>query len=367
MQPTASETTTSSADASMRDAFRELHGTRLHAFALLLTLGDGARAAHLAGEAIAAGAAKADDLRHPERAAAWLRARVVRRARRATSRRKLDKWEQLAALFNLGVDQATLAALSRMRHFERAALVAAVIERFDLRDVATIVGRSGPGVASLLRRARRTYSDREIDLDAVPLPAFQGSVAPARTVLSPQVGRVAVGAAAVSILVVASITRLGAPVAPSAEREAPASGSPLPRGEGVLGGRGGPSRAASPSPDGTEGPSPTPSPTPSPLPTFAALPPAPAQTPNSTFAAGPPPVVTAPPAATTPPRTPVPTANPTPTPVVTPSPTLTLPPLPTATPTLEPTPVPSSLPSPSLPPGSGSETDASTRHAPVAI
>ena len=65
----------------MRDAFRELHGSRLHGFAQLLVLGDRHAAAKLASDALADGAARVDELRHPERAAAWLRRRVVERAR----------------------------------------------------------------------------------------------------------------------------------------------------------------------------------------------------------------------------------------------------------------------------------------------
>src|SRR6187431_2709085 len=65
----------------LRAAFRELHGRRLHGFALLLTLGDRPGAARLASEALAAGAMRVDELRHPERAAAWLRHRLVDRAR----------------------------------------------------------------------------------------------------------------------------------------------------------------------------------------------------------------------------------------------------------------------------------------------
>ena len=66
---------------AMRAAFRELHGRRLHGFALLLTLGDRPSAARLASEALADGAMRVEELRHPERAAAWLRHRVVERAR----------------------------------------------------------------------------------------------------------------------------------------------------------------------------------------------------------------------------------------------------------------------------------------------
>ena len=77
----------------MRAAFRDLHGTRLHGFALLVTLGDRAHAARLTrGDALAAGMAQAAALRHPERAAAWLRPaspasrRTERRGRSAPPR-----------------------------------------------------------------------------------------------------------------------------------------------------------------------------------------------------------------------------------------------------------------------------------------
>src|SRR5690606_20820527 len=70
----------------LRAAFDELHGSRLHGFALLLTLGDRARAARLAGEALAAAEPRIDALRHPERAAAWLRAHVVRSSHRPSRR-----------------------------------------------------------------------------------------------------------------------------------------------------------------------------------------------------------------------------------------------------------------------------------------
>lgn len=159
MQPTATRATTSGGDPTghLRDAFRDLHGTRLHAFALLVTLGDGARAARLAAQALESGAAAAADLRHPERAAAWLRARVVREDRRRRRSPVRTASARLAALSGLDVDQQTFAALSSLRHLERAALVAAVIERLDIRDVATIVGRGGGRLDALLRDARRRY------------------------------------------------------------------------------------------------------------------------------------------------------------------------------------------------------------------
>ncbi|MDQ2673157.1 MAG: hypothetical protein M3Y40_00700 [Chloroflexota bacterium] len=140
---------------ALRSAFRDLHGGRLHAFALLLTLGDRARAAHLASEAIAAGAEHLPELRHPERAAAWLRARVTREA--GSDDRRLEVDERLATLEDLHVGSAALAGLSGLSRLERAGLIATAVERLDRRDVAVIVGRDGERLDRLLRDARRRY------------------------------------------------------------------------------------------------------------------------------------------------------------------------------------------------------------------
>jgi len=149
-------TTASPADARLLDAaFRDLHGARLHAFSLLLTLGDRRRAAVLAADAIAASSDHVAELRHPERAAAWLRARVTRAAGRKDG--GLDVAERLAALKELNVGPATLAGLSGLGRLERAGLITTAIERLDQRDVATVVGRDGQRLDTLLRRARRRY------------------------------------------------------------------------------------------------------------------------------------------------------------------------------------------------------------------
>jgi DNA-directed RNA polymerase specialized sigma24 family protein len=136
----------------MREAFRELHGRRLHGFTLLLTAGDRHAAAWLASEALAAGTTRLDELRHPERAAAWLRRRVADRAR-VSRNVPVD----VRALEDLGADGSVLAAIARLDRLERAALIASVVERLDRRDVATIVGRSGDGLDRLIRRARERY------------------------------------------------------------------------------------------------------------------------------------------------------------------------------------------------------------------
>ena len=136
----------------MRSAFRELHGRRLHGFALLLTLGDRAVAARLASDALAAGIASIDELRHPERAAAWLRRHVVDRARVGRNERADPR-----VLLELGADGPMVEALAALDRLERAALVASAVERLDRRDVVTIVGRDGSALDRLLRRARGRF------------------------------------------------------------------------------------------------------------------------------------------------------------------------------------------------------------------
>ena len=142
---------------ALRAAFRDLHGRRLHGYALLLTLGDRTRAARLAADALADGIAHLDDLRHPERAAAWLRSRVVHASRRMRpSEARIS--DRLQTLTDVGADAAVLAGMAALRHAERAALIAAHVERLDRRDVATIVGRDGQRLDRLLGRARVRYA-----------------------------------------------------------------------------------------------------------------------------------------------------------------------------------------------------------------
>jgi DNA-directed RNA polymerase specialized sigma24 family protein len=140
---------------TMRDAFRQLHGRRLHGFALLMTLGDRALAARLAGEAMAEASEHAAELRHPERAAAWLRARVVRSIPRRHE--PPSPAEERAALDPLGVDAAVTDGLAALGTRERAALIAADLERLDWRDVETVTSLRGARLERTLTRARRRY------------------------------------------------------------------------------------------------------------------------------------------------------------------------------------------------------------------
>jgi DNA-directed RNA polymerase specialized sigma24 family protein len=147
----------SASSQDLQDAFRELHGSRLHGFALLLTLGDRPRAARLAGEALAEGVARVPELRHPERAAAWLRGRVLRRARRDGEGARRRRADVQLALAELGAGDADRRGLERLSLVERAAVIATAVERLDRRDVATLIGREGRGLDRLVRRAMRTY------------------------------------------------------------------------------------------------------------------------------------------------------------------------------------------------------------------
>lgn len=156
MNPVVPRDATSGAE-TLRVALREIHGASLHGFAILLVLGDRGRAAALTAQAFRAADARVGDLRHPERAGAWLRAEVTRRAGTGVS--LIDADERLLALGSLGVTRPVLAGLAALDRAERAALIASWVERFDARDVATIVGRDGDRLERLLRRARSRFLD----------------------------------------------------------------------------------------------------------------------------------------------------------------------------------------------------------------
>lgn len=143
----------------VRAAFRELHGRHLHGFALLLTLGDRPRAAHLAADALAAGVARASELRHPERGAAWLRAHVVRHSARGPWRRaNSPKRAHQDDLDDLGVGYEVLAGLRALDLHERALIVAETLEGLTPLDVATVTGVDGRRLARLRQRARVRYA-----------------------------------------------------------------------------------------------------------------------------------------------------------------------------------------------------------------
>jgi DNA-directed RNA polymerase specialized sigma24 family protein len=140
----------------------------------LLTIGDRSRAADTAAVVLAAGAARAAELRHPERAAAWLRARLLRVLRRTSDSRRHSRAERRAALLELGMPEAMMAALEGLTLGDRAALVAASVERFAISDVATILGRDAAATRRILQAARQHYLAATTlwagDLPATALP-----------------------------------------------------------------------------------------------------------------------------------------------------------------------------------------------------
>ncbi len=145
-------------DATMAAAFRDLHGPRLHGFALLVTLGDAPAAERVAGFALAAGARQAAALRHPERAAAWLRARTLRLLHeRGSMPGRTPAEERRAALATLGADEIVYRGLARLTLDSRAALVVSAIERFDPIDVETILDAAPAATRHAVARARDQY------------------------------------------------------------------------------------------------------------------------------------------------------------------------------------------------------------------
>lgn len=139
-------------------AFRELHGPRLHGFAILVTLGDGQSAELVAGFALAAGAVQAAALRHPERAAAWLRARTLRSLhQRGSLRPKVTDDARRATLATIGVDAAAFRGLAALSVDTRGALVASSIEGFDEIDIETILEAAPAAARRLVAEARETF------------------------------------------------------------------------------------------------------------------------------------------------------------------------------------------------------------------
>jgi len=139
-------------DPSLHDAFVELHGERLHGFALLVTLGDKALAGMLTAETLAKGGGRIEQLRHPERAATWLRAALTRAARQpAWGHQRPVEAERRDALVRLGVDRATYDALGSLDVRSRA-VVAVTVEGLAAADVYEVAGSD-----ERVRRARRDY------------------------------------------------------------------------------------------------------------------------------------------------------------------------------------------------------------------
>ena len=125
---------------------------------MLVTLGDRQSAELVAGFALAAGADQAAALRHPERAAAWLRARMLRTLHQRRSIGRMTPTDaRLATLATLGVDEAAFRGLAALSLDQRAALVASAIEGFDPIDIETILGASPAAARHAVAEARKRY------------------------------------------------------------------------------------------------------------------------------------------------------------------------------------------------------------------
>lgn len=141
--------------ALQQAAFRDLHAARLHGFCLVVSLGDRGAAASAAGGAMARAVPHLGDLRHPERAAAWLRSAAL--ADLASSRAREPEAARRETLRSLGVTDAAFDGLAGMGVRERAALVAAAVERLEPLDVETILRSDAGTTRRLVERARRHY------------------------------------------------------------------------------------------------------------------------------------------------------------------------------------------------------------------
>jgi hypothetical protein len=138
---------------SRRADFVELHADRLFGFAMIVTLGDAVRAGKLAAEALAQGVDRIEQLHHPVRAAAWLRAAVTKAAGHpAWGHRRPSDTERRDALQALGVDAATYDALASLDVRGRAAMAVTAVEGFSPADVFEIVGSD-----EAVRHARRDF------------------------------------------------------------------------------------------------------------------------------------------------------------------------------------------------------------------
>jgi DNA-directed RNA polymerase specialized sigma24 family protein len=164
-------------DSKLAAAFRSLHGPRLHGFAILVSLGEAALAEKVSSAALTAGANQADSLRHPERAAAWLRARLLRALHQGNSRGASTATDaRKSALAPMGVDDTVYEGLAVLGLEARAALVASAVERFEEIDIATILGSSPAAARKVIARARDRYLKT---IEAQPAGASTPTTGPA--------------------------------------------------------------------------------------------------------------------------------------------------------------------------------------------
>ena len=174
----------SAVEPRLVEAFREMHARRLHAFALLLALGDRPRAARLTDDALTAAAPLVGGLAHPERGAAWLRRQVygdklvpdrVGRFRRLLRRRR----RSISAVPEIGASVQVVAALAELPLRDRAALILSDVERLRELDVAEVLGCKRSAVEEIVRNARARFGRAFVDvsradgtIETTALPSF---------------------------------------------------------------------------------------------------------------------------------------------------------------------------------------------------
>jgi DNA-directed RNA polymerase specialized sigma24 family protein len=138
------------------NASLERHAAHLHGFALLMTLGDRDTAASLADQVLSAAAQ--DDSSAVDRPAAELRRRMLHRMRITRGRGSpTADASHREALEPLHVSSAAFAGLGALNPRERAAVVAAWIERYPREDLATILELDGDRLDTFVARATRRY------------------------------------------------------------------------------------------------------------------------------------------------------------------------------------------------------------------
>ena len=140
----------------LQAASLDAHAARLHGFALLLTVGDGPRAAAAAIAALEDGE-RAAEMQHPAQAAAWLRRQVIVELRRTWPTPYLPPEQRRAALGRMGVVEPLISSLEGMSAEQRAALVAGTIEGMAMADVATVLDTDLGGAYVAVEGARLDY------------------------------------------------------------------------------------------------------------------------------------------------------------------------------------------------------------------
>ena len=151
----------------MRAAFRELHWSVACTASRCCSRSATGRAPRGSRRiALAAGAERVDELRHPERAAAWLRRRVVR-SKLGASPPTARRIERRRALLELGVRRGgwsprstALEPRSRGPRWSPP-----TVERLDRRDVGRSSGARDRPLEPALLRTRREYGSAGIRRD----------------------------------------------------------------------------------------------------------------------------------------------------------------------------------------------------------